>query len=118
SAKRYTGYRSYGYLEEGRDYEAFELVPEFDRVPPYDLGLNDEQTRRTEQLLNDSIVISLHEHPTVCPVDVSELTLLARTGRERTGFAGLARSGMTCVFDNFMDGTCVITSNGGWKWTD
>jgi membrane dipeptidase len=117
-AKRYTGYRSYEYLEEGRDYEAFELVPEFGRVPPYDLGLNEEQTRRTEQLLNDSIVISLHEHPTVCPVDVGELTLLARSGRERTGFAGLAQSGMTCVFDNFMDGTCVITSNGGWKWTD
>lgn len=25
---------------------------------------------------------------------------------------------MTAVFDNFMDGTCCVTSQMGWKWTD
>jgi membrane dipeptidase len=118
-AKAYDGYRSYSYLEEGKDYPAFELVPEFDRVPPYDgLELSDEQTKRVERLLTDGIVISLHEHPTVMPADVAEMLPLTRSGRERTGFAGLAQSGLTAVFDNFMDGTCTITSNGGWKWSD
>jgi membrane dipeptidase len=41
-----------------------------------------------------------------------------RTGRHHTGYAGLARSGLTAVFDNLMDGTCCITSQMGWKWTD
>jgi membrane dipeptidase len=118
-ATRYDGYRSYSYLDEGRDYEAFELCPELGRVPPYGgLSLGDEQSQRVERLLRDGIVISLHEHPTVMPERVEELLPLTRTGRERTGFEGLARSGLTALFDNFMDGTCNITSANGWKWTD
>ena len=41
-----------------------------------------------------------------------------RPGREATGYDGLARSGMTAVFDNVMDGTCCISSDGGWKCED
>jgi membrane dipeptidase len=117
-APRYDGYRSYSYLEEGVDYEAYELCDELDRVPSYDLELTDAQRERTERRLTEGIVISLHEHPTVMPENVPEMLPLTRSGRERTGFAGLARSGMTAVFDNFMDGTCTITSNAGWKWSD
>lgn len=118
-APAYDGYRSYSYLEEGKDYPAFELCSELDRVPPYDgLELTGEQTQRVERLLTEGVVISLHEHPTVMPAEVAEMVPLTRSGRERTGFAGLARSGLTAVFDNFMDGTCTITSNAGWKWTD
>jgi membrane dipeptidase len=116
--KRYEGYRSYSYLEEGVDYEGFRLCSELDRVPHYDLGLTDAQRERTERLLTEGIVISLHEHPTVMPENVAEMLPLTRTGRERTGFAGLARSGLTAIFDNFMDGTCTITSAAGWKWSD
>jgi membrane dipeptidase len=54
----------------------------------------------------------------VMPENVAEMLPLTRTGRERTGFAGLARSGLTAIFDNFMDGTCTITSAAGWKWSD
>jgi membrane dipeptidase len=117
-ASRYDGYRSYSYLEEDVDYEGFRLVPELGRVPEYDLGLTDEQRERTEHLLTDGIVISLHEHPTVMPEKVDEMLPLTRTGRERTGFEGLSRSGLTAVFDNFMDGTATITSSAGWKWYD
>ncbi len=118
-AQRYDGYRSYSYLDEGRDYEGFELVPELDRVPPYEgLSLSDDERARVERLLTEKIVISLHEHPTVMPAKLEEMLPLTRTGRERTGFEGLARSGLTAVFDNFMDGTCNITSTNGWKWTD
>ena len=41
-----------------------------------------------------------------------------RTGRERTGYLGLSRSGMTVVFDNMMDGTACVTGNAPWQWDD
>jgi membrane dipeptidase len=118
-AKRYSGYRSYSYLRAGVDYQDFELCAELGRVPAYegtDLGAKERE--RVERLLTDNIVISLHEHPSVMPEDLTELVDVIRTGRERTGFEGLARSGLTAVFDNFMDGTSCVTSSAGWKWTD
>jgi membrane dipeptidase len=119
AAERYAGYRSYQYLEVGTDYQDFRLCKEIGRVPAYaGLTLTDAQRERVARLLTDSIVISLHEHPSVMPEDVGELVDVIRTGRERTGFEGLARSGMTALFDNFMDGTSCVTSLAGWKWTD
>src|SRR6266536_3017887 len=97
---RYTGYKSFEYLEPGRDYKEFKLAPEIGRVPGH--------------LLADSIVISLHEHPTVFPDDITETFDLIRTGRHRTGYEGLARSGLTALFDNFMAGTSCSTSQAGW----
>lgn len=118
-AEKYQGYRSYAYLREGVDYQEFALCAELNRVPPYaDLSLTEEQEARVRRLLNDCIVISLHEHPSIMTEDVDEYVQLIRSGRERTGYAGLARSGMTAVFDNFMDGTSCVTSAAGWKWTD
>lgn len=118
-AKRYRGYRSYSYLESGVDYQDFKLVPELGRVPAYGgLDLSDAQEERVARLLVDSIVISLHEHPSVMPENVAEMIDLERTGRERTGYEGLACSGLTAFFDNFMDGTSCVTSMAGWKWTD
>ncbi|WP_298325736.1 membrane dipeptidase [Haloactinopolyspora sp.] len=117
-SSRYTGYTSFSYLDEGRDYEAFVLAPELDRVPPYDLGLDAEQAERTRRLVQDNIIISLHDHPQVFPEDMNQVREYIRTGRERTGYLGLSRSGMTAVFDNMMDGTACVTSKSGWKFDD
>ena len=116
--KRYDGYQSYSYLEPGRDYEEFDLAPQFGRVPAYDLDLSDTQEVRAQQLIADSIIISLHEHPTLFPADIDETFAYNRSGRHRTGYEGLAQSGMDAVFDNFMDGTACVTSKMGWKWED
>lgn len=119
AAARYSGYRSYDYLEEGKDYKSFQLAPELGRVSPYQgMELSGDEASRVRRLMDHSIVISLHDHPTVLPADLSEYEALIRTGRERTGFDGLAHSGLTAVFDNFMDGDCCITSQMGWKWQD
>jgi membrane dipeptidase len=118
TASQYAGYESYSYLTAGVDYPVFELDKEIGRVPPYDLGLTEEQAGHARQLLTDNIVISLHEHPTIFPRDMSTLRDYIRTGREHTGFRGLAQSGMTAVFDNLMDGTACVTSKFGWKWDD
>lgn len=115
---RYDGYTSYSYLDEGVDYQSFELAEELGRVPAYDLGLTPEQSERTRALIEQNIVISLHDHPQVFPRDMTQVRDYIRTGRERTGYLGLSRSGLTAVFDNLMDGTACITSNSGWKWDD
>jgi membrane dipeptidase len=118
-ATRYTGYRSYSYLEAGADYREFKLAPELGRVPAFEgTTLTGDQRDRVRRLLTDNIVISLHDHPSVFPDDIGETVEYNRTARHHTGYEGLARSGMTAVFDNFMDGTCCVTSQMGWKWSD
>jgi membrane dipeptidase len=118
-ASRYTGYRSYSYLEAGSDYREFKLAPELGRVPAYrGVSLSDAQRERVRRLLTGNIVVSLHDHPSVFPDDIGKTVEYNRTARHHTGYEGLARSGITAVFDNFMDGTCCVTSQAGWKWTD
>ncbi|RKR86110.1 membrane dipeptidase [Micromonospora pisi] len=119
SAKRYTGYTAYDYLEPGKDYRIFKYAEQISRVPAYQgLELSDSQRERTVRLLTDEIVISLHDHVQVFPEDMGQLREHIRQGREPTGYQGLARSGMTAVFDNGMDGTCCISSDAGWKYQD
>ena len=118
-APRYTGYTAYEYLEPGKDYRDFRYAAQIGRVPAYEgLGLSDAQGERTARLLSEEVVISLHEHVQVFPEDMGELRDHIRQGREPTGYEGLARSGLTAVFDNGMDGTCCISSDAGWKYQD
>jgi membrane dipeptidase len=119
-AKLYDGYTAYSYLEEGVDYAARTWAKQIGRVPAYEgLGLTAAQEERTRKLLTDEIVISLHDHPQVFPENLrADLREHIRSGREPTAYEGLSRSGMTAVFDNGMDGTCCISSDGGWKYTD
>lgn len=112
------GYTSYSYLSAGEDFPVFELDAELNRVPAYDLGLDERQTARTRRLVRENIVVSLHDHPQVFPRDMADTPAYIRTGREHTAYAGLAESGMTAVFDNLMDGTACVTSKCGWKWDD
>jgi len=118
TAPRYQGHKSYSYLEPHLDYRVFKLAPEIGRVPEYDLGLSDTQRQRVTRLLTEHIAISLHDHPVILPEDVRELRAYNRTARQRTGYEGLARSGLTAVFDNFMAGASCVTSENGWKWND
>ncbi|MFG1702129.1 dipeptidase [Nonomuraea sp. M3C6] len=119
AAKSYKGYRSYEYLDAGVDYREFDLAPELGRVPAYQgPELSTEQSERVRRLLTGSLVVSLHDHPSVFPDDIGQTVDYNRTARHHTGYEGLARSGMTVVFDNLMDGTCCITSQAGWKWND
>jgi membrane dipeptidase len=111
-------YHSYGYLTPGADYRQFDLTPEFGRVPPYANGASAEERERSDRLLDESIVISLHDHPVRFPAQMEQTPEYNRTGRQHTAFAGLAGSGMTVVFDNMMDGTACVTGNAPWRWED
>ncbi|MGW4802346.1 dipeptidase, partial [Nonomuraea sp. NPDC004297] len=114
----YRGYHAYGYLEQGVDYADFKLADQIGRVPAYDGGLSVEQDERVGRILAENIAISLHEHAVVLPEDTGEIRAYNRTGRQRTAYEGLARSGLTAVFDNFMAGASCVTSENGWKWSD
>lgn len=116
--KAYKGYKAYQYLERDKDYRYFKLAKEINRVEPYILPLTLEQQNKVEEVIEKNVVISLHEHPIITPEDINELMDYEREGREFTAFEGLANSCLDAVFDNMMDGTCIITSKAGWKWTD
>jgi membrane dipeptidase len=44
--KNYGGYRSFQYLEAGKDYKPFDLAREVDRVEPFLLPLTKEEEAR------------------------------------------------------------------------
>lgn len=116
--KRYTGYRSFQYLDPGEDYVPFELAKEIGRVEPYIHPVSEEQERRVQRLLADNLVISVHDHASLSPEDLGQVLDYVRQGREWTGYEGLSVSAIDVLFENFMDGTALITSSAGWKWTD
>jgi len=116
--KTYNGYRSFEYLEPGVDYRPFKLAKEIGRVEPYAYPVSEAQERDVQRLLEEQIVVSVHDHSSVFPEDASEILDYVHQGREWTGYEGLSASGIDVLFENFMDGTALITSSAGWKWTD
>ena len=115
---KYEGYKSFDYLEPGTDYREFKLAKEIDRVPSRKVEVSDAQEERVWRLLDQNLAISLHDHCSVVPEDIDDLGDQRRQGRDFTGYAGMARSGLDAVFDCMMDGTGTITSKAGWKWDD
>lgn len=113
-----TPYRSYDYLEAGRDYTPFELPPELGRVPstPVELGAADR--RRAGVIADRATLVSLHDHPTVRPLDPSQFRAYRTQGREVTGYAGLEASPLDVVVDGMMAGAAFMSSANGWKWSD
>ncbi len=116
--KRFADYRSFSYLQPGRDYRSFELAPELGRVEATLVPLSEAEERRAEALADRCIMISLHEHVGVFPADIAETPAYVREGRMATAFDGLAAGWWDAVFDNLLDGICTIESKGGWKWND
>lgn len=118
--KAYKGYQAYQYLEKGADYRAFDHELGWKRagVNPYLVPLTPEQEKRVLDVVDKSIVISLHEHPVYFPKDMREVFEYNREGRQIAAYDALAESYLDVVFDNMMDGTCTISSKNGWKWQD
>jgi membrane dipeptidase len=116
--KAYSGYRSFQYLEEGLDYRPFSLAKEVDRVEPFLVPLSEEEEARATRVLEDAVLISLHEHLGLFPADIFQTPELVREGRQATAFEGLSHAHWDAVFDNLLDGICTMHSKGGWKWTE
>lgn len=116
--QRFEGYHSYQYLKESRDLREFDLVEGHGPFEPYLLPLSAEKEQRVLELAKSTIIISLHEHPHLFPKDVGEMKAYDMQGRTVTAYQALADSYWDALFDNFQDGTAIITSKNGWKWSD
>lgn len=116
--KKYSGYRSFDYLERGKDFKEFDLVEGEGIFEPYLIPLNEEEGQRVKDLAAKCVIISLHEHPHLFPKDIRETIPYEKQVRIATAYEALADSCWDAVFDNFMDGTAMITSKSGWKWSD
>ena len=114
--KGYTPYESYSYLTAGKDYPVIDWA-DWDWAGRHVLELNDEQEAMYREILEKYPYISVHEHPDFTPRDLSLDSFLAaeRQGRDRCGYEALSYSNLDCIFDNMMDGTCIISSPAGWK---
>ena len=115
--KQYDGYKAYQYIDKS-EYKQFDLTEESGWCEPYLVPLNKEEEERCLRLMEESVVISLHEHPCLFPKDMTLSNDYKHEGRQPMAYEPLSRSCLDAVFDNMMDGTCVITSKAGWKWTD
>ena len=116
--KRYSGYTSFSYLEPDVDYKSFTLADQLERVPHSMVPLSAKDESRVETLVERCLFVSMHEHVGVFPARIEETPEYARHGRMATAFRGLAASYWDCVFDNLMDGICMIHSSTGWQWDD
>ncbi|MGH2585044.1 MAG: dipeptidase, partial [Dehalococcoidia bacterium] len=115
---RHTGYTSFQYLEPEADYRPFTLAKEIDRVPSATVAVTPEEEARVQRLMDENLVISLHDHAFIVPENPAEIFEYRRQGRDWTGYEGLSISGIDAIFDALMDGTALITSRAGWKWDD
>ena len=115
--KAYKGYKAYDYLTPGEDYMEFALTSK-DRIPEWLVPLTSEQEQRSLRLVEEKIMISMHEHPVYNPLDLNQYGLQRQRGRSFCAYEGLAESYLDVTFDNLMNGSCCITSHNGWKWTD
>ena len=116
--KRYDGYRSFDYLKATRDFREFDLLEGASLFPAYEVPLTAEQEKRTLELAERLVMISLHEHPHIFPKQAADIPAYDSEARVSTAYEALADSWWDCVFDNFQDGACFITSKSGWKWED
>ncbi|MGH2451275.1 MAG: dipeptidase [Candidatus Limnocylindria bacterium] len=116
--KRYSGYRSFQYLEAEADYRPIRLAAEVGRVPRFTYPLTEAEERRVQAIFAAHPIVSVHDHTAIFPDDPGEIHEQRRQGRDWTGYEGLAASGVDVFFENFMDGTALITSRAGWKWDD
>lgn len=116
--KIYDGYKSFQYLEAGVDYKEYKLSKENDRVEPYVYPVSADEEETVQEILEQDYIVSMHEHTFVMPENLQEFYEFRRQGRDWTGFEALSKSGLDVIFENFMDGTAMITSQAGWKWSD
>jgi len=116
--KVYDGYKSFQYLEAGVDYKEYKFSKENDRVPAYVYPVSEDLEEKVQTILEEDYMVSMHEHTFVLPENLQEFYEFRRQGRDWTGYKALSQSGLDVIFENFMNGTAMVTSQAGWKWSD
>jgi len=116
--KIYDGYKSFQYLEAGTDYKEYKLSKENDRVPQFVYPVSEDEEEQVRTIMEEDYMVSMHEHTFIMPENLQEFYEFRRQGRDWTAYEALSESGLDVIFENFMDGTAMVTSQAGWKWSD
>jgi len=116
--KKYSGYKSYSYLDKKYDFDYYETVNDEKRIDTNLIKLTEKEKNKVKKIVKNNPIVSIHDHVGSFPKKVSKTPEYLRTGRMHTAFQGLANSYWDAVFDNMMDGLCMIESSSGWKWTE
>jgi membrane dipeptidase len=114
--KKYSGYKAYQYLTPGLDYKVFTLRKAEREEWKYIIPLSKNEEERFEEIIEKNIVMDLHEHPCLYPDPTTQSPDLAKEGRQFMAYEALSMSGIDCVFDNLLDGRCIINTKHGWDW--
>ncbi len=80
--------------------------------------MSEDEEEQVQQILEEDYIVSMHEHTFIMPENLLDFFEFRRQGRDWTGYKALSESGLDVVFENFMDGTAMVTSMAGWKWSD
>ena len=87
----YDGYKAYSYLEPEKDYPYYELA-DWNWAGEHVLPLDAAQEARVAKLAKDSLIISLHDHPTFFPKDLTQTMDFNREGRDVCAYEALSKS--------------------------
>ena len=73
------------------------LAQEIGRVPSMVVRLASSQEVRFQNLVQDAVMVDMHQHPFVCPEDMDRLVELLRSNRYSWGFQAVKHGGWTAV---------------------
>jgi membrane dipeptidase len=115
----YFGYKSFDYLEK-KDFRQFEIAEEmgWGDIEPYEVALTEAEEKRVEKILEENLVISLHDHVISLPKNRNEMITAIKECRAFTAYEALSRSCLDAVFDNQTMYIFFGAYNRGWKWDD
>ncbi|MCQ6276000.1 membrane dipeptidase [Bacillus sp. V3B] len=116
--KLYDGYRSFQYLTPEKHYKPYPL-PQSERYrQTYEMKLLESEERIFNTIQKYYPIVSLRDHGFVVPKNSDDIIPYCRQLHTEFDYEGLACSGIDVIFENFMDGISIITSQNGLKWDD
>ena len=71
----------------------FALAKQVGRVPSMTLPLDTQEELRYQRLMEDLVLIDLHEHPMVCPDDMDDFIEYLRVGQYEWGYEAIRHGG-------------------------
>ncbi len=120
--RSYSRYKGFDYLEK-KDYKQFEWPKGigWGNAEPYEVPLSKEEEERVNKIVENNIVISLHDHLASIPKDVSSMAVwieAARENRAPIDYEAISKSYLDAVIDNLGMYFLIGGSAKGWKWDD
>jgi membrane dipeptidase len=109
-------YKSFSYLEEGKDFKHFDLANEIDRVKSRKLSVTGTEIDRMEKIFLNFPSVSMHDHPFILPVSLEHTYEYIKRNRISFGYRGLFHSRLSAVFDGLLNSFNLIHSDRPWRW--